>query len=161
MTGHQFTYGHGEVGSLGSSSALLSDSRYPTDRFTPVLNDWPLDNYRLVGHCAGVDVKSLPSCGVLWPWALCNSQEAWTLAGSDRKVLRPSCLSFCMGCCCLPPKVEMRSQPLMGFWSPYYSDMQSSHWCCSGPGAPGSKGWQNLSFGKIHPYWRDLFIVTH
>lgn len=105
MTGHQFTYGHSKVGRMGSSSPLLSDSRYLTDRFTPVLNDQPLDNYRLVGHCAGVDVKSLPSYYVLWPWALYNSQKARTLAGSDRKVPRPSCLdclSAWVAASCLP-----------------------------------------------------------
>lgn len=67
MTGHQFTYGHSKVGRMGNSSPLLSDSRYLMDRFTPVLNDQALDNYRLVSHCAGVDVKSLPIYYVLWP----------------------------------------------------------------------------------------------
>lgn len=75
MTGHQVTRGHSGVGTMRNSSPLLSDSRYPMDRFTPVLNDRPLEDYMLVGRCAGVEVESLPSRSVPRPRALRNAQE--------------------------------------------------------------------------------------
>lgn len=78
MTGHQVTHGHSGVGRMRNSSPLLSDSRYPVDRFTPVLNDRPLEDYMLVGRCAGVEVESLPSLSVPRPRALCNAQETRT-----------------------------------------------------------------------------------
>lgn len=158
MTGHQVTLGHSGVGRMRNSSPLLSDSRYPVDRFTPVLNDRPLEDYMLVGRCAGVEVESLPSLSVPRPRATPRRHEL-LLQLCNKGGFSPPALSFCVGCCWLPPSTQLcpKGEQLCGL----LLTLLCRAWLKLA--LARALGSEALCFGNMHLfcYRRGLFFVTH
>lgn len=76
----------------GNSSPSLSDSRYPVDRFTPVLNDCPFSDYTLAGGCAWGRCEIMSLCHVPKPWAV-PVRLKLLLQSGDKKAAQPPAAS--------------------------------------------------------------------
>lgn len=90
MAGHQVTHDCSKVGRVGNSSPLLSDSRYPVDRFTLVLNDRPLSDYTLADGCAWSRCEIVAVCHVPEPCVVPVRLELLLQSG-DKKATQTSC----------------------------------------------------------------------
>lgn len=93
MAVHQVTPGCSKVGGVGNSSPSLSDSRYPVDRFTPVLNDCPFSDYTLTGGCAWGRCEIVAIRHVPKPCAVPVRLELLLQSG-DKKAAQPLVVSF-------------------------------------------------------------------
>lgn len=87
MAVHQVTPGCSKAGGVGNSSPSLSDSRYPVDRFTPVLNDCPFSDYTLTGGCAWGTCEIMALCHVPKPCPVPVRLEL--LQSGDKKAAQP------------------------------------------------------------------------
>lgn len=93
MAVHQVTPGCSKVGGVGNSSPSLSDSRYPADRFTPVLNVHPFNDYTLQGYCAWGRCEIMALRHVPKPCAVPVRLELFLQSG-DKKAAQPPAASF-------------------------------------------------------------------
>lgn len=147
MAGRQVTHGCSEVGRVGNSRPLLSDSRYTMDRFTRVLNDRLLSDYTLAGGCAWGRCEIMAVCHV--PEARVGPMRLELLLKSgDKKAAKPSFCLVCLsaGCCCLPPCALTMFRSRGGLLVTLLFRHVKSKVCWPEPGALQS----SLCFGDIY-----------
>lgn len=152
MAVHQVTPGCSKAGGVGNSSPSLSDSRYPVDRFTPVLSDCPFSDYMLTGGCAWGRCEIVALCHVPSP-----VQCLWGLNSSCNQVTK-SQLSPLLPLLTLLGTATKSSRALTVLWGRHGLLVTLLYWHAKFMLLAGTcSSW----VCPLFLCWIGLFIITH